>query len=226
MASDPEKFRLLLADAHSLFRESVKLVLAGEADLEVVAEAQEGTEAVSEAFRTRPHVAVIDCNLPNCDGIRATRLIKQSTPECQVLVISGEEDQSVLIEALEAGASGYLSKESPISELLDAARALAHGEFLVPKRMLGSLLNDLISRKTKHDEALHRMNYLTKREREVLAFLSEGKDKEEIAQALVISPQTARTHIQNILTKLGVHSRLEAAAFVLQTGILEDLANA
>ena len=223
MADGEPRLRIILADEQSLFREAVKVVLESQPDIEVVAEARDGIQAVAVAEESRPDVALLDINLPNCDGIRATSMIKERVPDCKVLVLTGEEDQETLVEALEAGASGYLTKECPLSELMEATRAVHRGETLIPSRMLGALLSRLIRRRREQDEALQRISKLTKREREVLAFLAEGRDNDGIAQALVISPETARTHIQNVLGKLGVHSRLEAAAFVIQNGILEDL---
>jgi len=215
--------RVLLADEQSLFREAVKVVLSAEGDLHVVAEARDGLQAVAEAERTRPDVALLDADLPNCNGIRATLLIQEAVPTCRVIVISSQEDEKVLLEAMEAGASGYLSKEAPIADLINAARAVHRGEALVPPKMLGALLQRVIHRRRERYEALKRMTGLTRREREVLALLAQGADNDGIAQHLVISPETARTHVQNVLGKLRVHSRLEAAAFVTQNGLLEDI---
>jgi NarL family two-component system response regulator LiaR len=218
--------RVLVADGHSLFREAVRTVLESEEKLEVVAEAREGLQAVAEAARVRPDVVILDAALPNCDGIKATALIKKRLPDCKVLVLSGEADETTLVAAIEAGADGYLTKESPLAELIDAAQVVGRGETLIPRHMLGPLLSRLILRRREKDEALRRLSHLTRREREVLALLADGADNDIIAQKLVISPQTARTHIQSVLGKLGVHSRLEAAAFVIQSGIQQDLAEA
>lgn len=215
--------RILLADAQSLFRDAIRSVLEHEADLEVVEEAGDGVEAVTKAERIHPDVALLDANLPNCDGVRATRLIRERVPDCQVVVLTDEEDQASLLKAVEAGASGYLTKGSPLTELMEATRAVARGETLIPGRMLGELLARLVQRRKEYDDALARLARLSRREREVLALLAEGGDNDSIAQALVISPQTARTHIQNVLRKLEVHSRLEAAAFVIQNGVQADL---
>jgi DNA-binding NarL/FixJ family response regulator len=216
----------LLADEHSLFREAVRVVLESQSDMEVVAEARDGAQAVAEAEALSPDLAILDVGLPNCDGIRATHMIRERVPNCRVMLLAPEDDHDLLLDALEAGATGYLTKGSPLGELIDAARAVHSGETLVPRNMLGALLAGLIRRRRAEDEAMRRMSGLTKREREVLGLLAKGADNDGIAQALVISPQTARTHIQNVLGKLGVHSRLEAAAFVMQNGILGELAGA
>lgn len=224
MADAGESIRVLLADEQVLFREAVKVVLTNEPDLDVVGEAHDGIQAVDEVDRLRPDVVLLDAELPNRDGISAAQEIAELAPGCRVIVLSAREDEQVLIEAMEAGASGYLSKEAPLSELIDATRAVHRGEALVPPRLLGALLQRLIRRRRERDDALRRLANLTRREREVLMLLAQGADKDGIAQQLVISPETARTHLQNVLGKLGVHSRLEAAAFVIQNGILEDLA--
>ena len=224
--ADDKVIRVLLADEQSLFRDAVKVVLSNEDDLVIVGEAGDGIQAVAEAERVQPDIALLDAGLPNCDGIRATQQISLKVPDCRVIVFSAQEDEQVLVEALEAGASGYLSKGSPLANLIEATRAVHRGEALIPPRMLGALLRRLIVRRRERDEALKRMARLTRREREVLALVARGEDNDGIAQHLVISPETARTHIQNVLGKLGVHSRLEAAAFVTQNGILDDLAGA
>ncbi|MGH2589443.1 MAG: response regulator [Actinomycetota bacterium] len=214
---------MLLADEQSLFREAVRVVLSRQADIEVVGEARDGLQAIAEVERLRPDVALVDANLPNCDAIHATLQITERVPACRVIVVTGQEDQRALIDALEAGASGYLSKESPLVDLIEAVWAVHRGEVLVPSRMLAPLLRQLIQRRGEHNDALHRMANLTRREREVLSLLAQGADNEGIALRLVISPETARTHVQNVLGKLDVHSRLEAAAFVRQNGLLEEL---
>ena len=213
--------RVLLADAHSLFREALSSALAAEPDLAVVAEARDGLEAVAEAARSEPEVAVLDAELPNCDGVRATRLIRDRLPGCRVVVLAAEEDHDTLADAVQAGASGYLTKASPLTDLVEAIRAVHRGDTLVPARMLGGLLGRLVNRRHEQSSAVRRMGRLTPREKEVLSLLAEGGDNDSIAQALVISPQTARTHIQNVLVKLGVHSRLEAAALAIQNGLLD-----
>ena len=219
----PEPIRILLADQHALFREALRTGLENERDLRVVAQARTGAEAMVEADRTVPHVAIVDAEIPAHDAVVTIAGIKERVPRCAVLALGADEDPRRLVELLDAGANGYLTKEAPLSELVDATRAIHRGETLIPQRMLGPLLTALLQRRREQDHAHDRLSRLTRREREVLALLAGGADNESIASVLVISPQTARTHIQNILGKLAVHSRLEAAAFVTQNGILPEL---
>src|SRR6266516_4069093 len=139
-------------------------------------------------------------------GLAAARSISRDVPGCRVVILAPEEDASTLVDAMEAGASGYLSKESPVTDLVDAIRAVHANGILVPQRLLPALIKGLVGRRRDRDEVATRYAKLTTREREVLRLLVSGADNESIGRALVISPQTARTHVQNILTKLRVHS--------------------
>lgn len=215
--------RILLADQHGLFREALRTGLETERDFQVVGEARNGPEAVAEVERTIPHVAIVDVDLPITDAAGTAVLIRERNPSCRVLVLGATEDYRRLVDVLDAGASGYVTKEAPLADLIHATRAVHRGDTLIPQAMLGPLLTTLLRRRRELDHAHARISRLTRREREVLALLADGSDNDAIARLLVISPQTARTHIQNILTKLSVHSRLEAAAFVTQNGILSDL---
>jgi DNA-binding NarL/FixJ family response regulator len=218
--------RILLADEQGLFREAVRLVLDSQADLQVVAETAEPRTACAEAERTAPDVALIDASVDAETSLRACSAIVDRAVPCRVLVIADREDPALLVEALEAGAAGYLTKNVPLSELIHAVRAVHQGETIVPGRMLGPLLQRLIRRRREQRDALDRMSRLTRREREVLGLLAEGADNDTIAERLVISPETARTHVQNVLVKLEVHSRVEAAAFVMRHDMLDALTGA
>ena len=216
--------RILLADEKSLFREAVRAVLGSEDDLEVVAEARDGLSAVAEAERHRPDVAILDAHLPNCDGVRATGLIAERVPDCRVLVVNGDTDERALAGLIEAGAMGFVTKEGPLEDLIDAVRGVSRDEMRIPSDRLKPLIRSLIARRREQDEAFRLASTLTRRERQVLTLLAEGAQNDVIAPRLIISPQTARTHVQNLLSKLGVHSRLEAAAYVTRTRILDELA--
>jgi DNA-binding NarL/FixJ family response regulator len=224
MDHQPQPIRVLLAEGQALFRQAVRIVLETEDDLTVVAEAADGVQAVAEAERAEPDLALIDAHLPNGDGIRATAAIVERVPACRILVLADQADERMLISALEAGATGFLTKASEIGHLIVAARQVHAGETTIPPQMIGALLARLITSKREREDAIRRLGRLTAREREVLALLAHGADNAGIAQSLVISPETARTHVQHVIAKLRVHSRLEAAAFVIQNGLLDELA--
>jgi DNA-binding NarL/FixJ family response regulator len=214
---------VLIADEQSLFRQAVRSALETETDLTVVAEAGDGQQAIEAADRFSPHIALIDTDLPKVNGISATRTLRERVPGCKVLVLSNHQDQVALFDAMQAGANGYLTKAIPLAKLIEATRAVLRGETIVPPAMLGDLLSQLVQSKERQNDVLRRLSRLTRREREVLALLVEGADNDLVAQRLVISPETARTHIQNILSKLDVHSRLEALALVLRNNIVKEM---
>jgi DNA-binding NarL/FixJ family response regulator len=223
MIEERRRIRVLLADGHALFREAVTTVLEADEDIVVVGDAGDGSAAVAEVGRTHPDCVFVDDQLASIDGVEATRRIKDRLPECAVVLLASVEDDATLVSSIEAGASGYLTKDSPVIELIEAVHAVHRGDVVVPQHMLGPLLTGLMRRRKERDETALRMSRLTPREREVLALLAEGCGNEAIADALVISPQTARTHVQNLIAKLGVHSRLEAAMFVARNGMLNHL---
>jgi two-component system NarL family response regulator len=218
-----ETIRVLVADEHALFRQAVLIVLGMEPDLRVVAEARSGADAVAEAERVRPNVALLHARLPGFDGLTATALIRERVPSCRVIVLTDEGDHDALRRAIESGAAGYLTKEIPMPELTAAIRAVHRGDMLVPPNMLGRLFDGFFSQRREQGEALRLLSRLSRREQEVLRLLVEGAGNEEIGRSLVISPQTARTHIQRVIRKLGVHSRLEAAMLATQSGIVGEL---
>jgi DNA-binding NarL/FixJ family response regulator len=220
---DVEKLRVLLADEHGIFRSAVRAALDREPDLEVVAEAGDGPDAIDAVRRSQPDVAVLSATLATFSGVRTSCMIRDRHPDCRTIVLADVQDQRQLTDGLGCGASGYLTKDASIEELVEAVRAVARGETLIPPVMLGPLLSDLMDQRNLREQALLMLGDLSRREREVLALVAKGTKTAAIAGMLVISPETARTHIQNVLTKLGVHSRLEAAAFVIENGLLDHL---
>lgn len=223
MVDGDRHVRILIADGQSLFREAMRAIIDAERDLHVVAEAGTGLQALEAAVRTEPDVALLYAGIESTDAIRTIGMLRERVPGCRVLILAGEEHHGTLAASIEAGASGFLTKGSPLAEVLEATRAVARGETVIPPQMLGGLLTRLTTRKRERDLAQERLDRLTSREREVLALLARGADNETIGAALVISPHTARTHIQNILNKLGAHSRLEATSFLFRNGNLEEL---
>jgi DNA-binding NarL/FixJ family response regulator len=213
--------RVLLADPHPLFRGAFRVALESVPDLRVVAAVGDGLDALAEAERLHPDVALLRAGLPPCGEVTLTELITTHVPECRVLVLTDLEDRDTLAAALEAGASGYLTEQSPLPELVDAVRVAHRGEMLVSSRMLEHVFGRLVRRRHEDDVA-RRIARLTPREREVLGLLAEGAGNAVIAEALLISPQTARTHIQKVIKKLEVHSRLEAVLLVTRPGLPDD----
>jgi DNA-binding NarL/FixJ family response regulator len=217
------RVRVLLAESQLLLREAMRVALSNAGDIEVVAEVGDGMRAVAAAKTAKPDVALIDVALPGRDGVQTTRMIVEAVSSCRIVVFGGKEDERPMMEALEAGASGYLTEEAAFGDLVDATKAVFRGEALVPPRLVAALLNRLIWHRRERDEAIFLLSQLSRRERQVLAMLAQGANNRGIAEALTISPDTARTHIQNVLGKLGVHSRLEAAAFAARGGLSDDL---
>jgi DNA-binding NarL/FixJ family response regulator len=219
----PTAIRIVLADGQTLFREAVRTTLEREPDLSVVALAGDGKQAVVEAARHRPDVVILTDGLPERDGIQATHLIRKRNPKTRVVFLADDEDNDLVIAALEAGANGFLTKTCVLTELIEATRVVSRGETLVQSRTLGRLIERLMRRRTERANGMRALSRLTRREREVLALLAAGGNNKSIGQALYISPQTARTHVQHVLSKLGVHSRLAAAAFAMQDGVRDEL---
>jgi DNA-binding NarL/FixJ family response regulator len=215
--------RVLLADAQPLLRDAIRVSMEAEPDLQVVATAGNGIEAVEAAHRERPDVVVVDVNLPNYDGLRAAREITANVASVRVAILAQREDPELLVQSIETGATGFLTRSSPLPELIDAVRSLGRGDVHIPESMLAGLIERLVARGRERVDVGERLSQLSQREREVLALLAEGADTDDMARALVISPQTARSHIQRALRKLGVHSRLEAMVFVTSNGLLDEL---
>lgn len=223
MDVDGRSVRILLVDGHSLFRQAVVGVLGGERGVEVVAEAEGEADALAMLSRSHPDVAFVDADPFDGDVATTIARMKDISPQCKILILTSHEQLDPIVEALQAGASGYLTKDASIADLVRAAHSAHDGEVVVPPEVMGKLLIALLDHRGHRDEALEQLSRLTRREREVLALLAQGADKDMIAERLVISPETARTHVQNILAKLDVHSRLEAAAFARRIHLVPDL---
>jgi DNA-binding NarL/FixJ family response regulator len=221
--SETPQTRVFVAIENKLDREMLREGIDREPDLVVVGEANDAETAVARAAEDGATVILLSSGLPGFAGGTASCMLRDHAPESRVIVLADERDQRVLAEGLGCGASGYLTKDCSLSELLETVRGVARGEVLVPPTMLGPLLSELIGRRNEHAAALVKLADLSPRERQVLGLVARGMKTSEIAEELVISTETARTHIQNILTKLGAHSRLEAATFVIENGLLDHL---
>lgn len=201
--------RVLLADDHRLMREGTAALLGADERIEVVGLASDGREALALAERRRPDVVLLDLNMPEVDGLEAcARLRKPGGPEVLMLTVSEEEPD--LYAALRVGAAGYLTKDVPPAELIEAVLAVARGEPRIAPAMASRMLADMGRGEAPPEDPLAR---LSDREREVLALLAEGLRNREIAERLVISEPTVKTHVRHVLEKLRIRNRAEAAAF-------------
>jgi DNA-binding NarL/FixJ family response regulator len=201
--------RVLLADDHRLMREGTAALLGADERIEVVGLARDGREALALAERRRPDVVLLDLNMPEVDGLEAcARLRKQGGPEVLMLTVSEEEPD--LYAALRVGAAGYLTKDVPPAELIEAVLAVARGEPRIAPAMASRMLADMGRGEAPPEDPLAS---LSDREREVLALLAEGLRNREIAERLVISEPTVKTHVRHVLEKLRIRNRAEAAAF-------------
>jgi DNA-binding NarL/FixJ family response regulator len=209
--------RALVVDDHALFTDAV-LPLLDEMGIEVVGVARTGEEGVAVARREHPHLVLVDLGLPDVEGISVGKRILADLPETRILALTGRRDPELVKEAVRAGFRGYLTKDTPLSQFAESIRAALRGEVVMPMPLPQP---KAVTRTPQEESAALLARHLTAREREVLTLLVEGLDNAEIAKRLDVSANTIRTHVQNILTKLGVRSRLQAAAFAVRHEVVD-----
>ncbi len=220
--------RVLIADDHILVRDGYRLMLEREEGLEVVGEASNGREAVELCRELRPDLVLMDVRMPEMDGLEATRAIKGESPTTSVLVVTTYDNPDYLFEAVDAGAAGYVLKDAPKSQLLNAVRRTLGGESPLNQELAMQLISRFTreSSQTATPPAAARRGgvstpeALTPRELEVLQLLAQGKSNPQIAQELVISRLTAKTHVERIIRKLGVSDRIQAALRAIELGLV------
>ncbi|MEW6606656.1 MAG: response regulator transcription factor [bacterium] len=209
--------KILIAEDQTLFREALCKLLEFEEDIEVVGEAKNGVEAVSKVKDSVPDIVLMDIDMPKLDGVTATRMIKKESPHTKIIILTVHKEEEHLFSAIKAGAIGYVVKENGSKNLLSSIRAVFRGETLLSPSIAIKLLKEF-KRLTEEGVSKDIFNSLTKREQEVLKQLSAGKSNKEIANALYISEATVKTHITNILEKLHVNDRTQAAIYALKRG--------
>jgi len=214
--------KVLLADDQELVRTGFKVLLDVEDDITVVGEAADGAEAVALARAARPDVVLMDIRMPVLDGIAATRQIAATAglEQVRVLMLTTYDTDAYVFEALQAGASGFLLKDSGPAELLHAIRVVAAGEALLAPRITRRLIAQFTAARTAHRVAEDRLAELTQREREVLALVGRGLSNQEIAAELTLSPATARTHVSRAMVKLRARDRAQLVVVAYQTGLV------
>jgi DNA-binding NarL/FixJ family response regulator len=211
--------RVLLVDDHDLFRSGLRTLLE-EQGVDVVGEADNGTDALRQIREAAPDVVVMDLNMPGISGVEATRQIAMVAPLTRVLVLTISDEDADVIDAILAGACGYLLKDASIDELMTGIRAAAAGESLVSPPIAAKVLQRLRATSASPREAETIRSELSEREIQVLKLIANGKDNAMIAAELHISPKTVKNHISNILMKLQIENRIQAAVYAVRSGLV------
>lgn len=214
-----QPIRILLVDDHALFRKGIASLLAASADFQVVGEAATGAEAVERAPELLPDIILMDVSMPQMSGLEATRLLKQILPAVRIVMLTFSEDDQDLFEAVKGGAQGYLLKKIEPQALFDTLCAVMKGEAPISRSMAAKILGEF-SRMARVRESPAQGSDLTPRETEVLELITHGDSNKEIAAALAMAENTVKNHLKNILEKLHLENRVQAATFALRHGLV------
>jgi|SRR5688572_32378544 len=212
------KIRVLLADDHETVRHGLKLLIDGQGDMEVIGEAGDGRAAVERAGSLKPHVAVVDVSMPGMNGLAATKAIRESTPGTAVVALTRYDDEAYVQALLNAGAVGYVLKQSPSSELVDAVRAAASGHRHLDRRLAARVAGTILSSRQRRAAP----PAITDRESEVLRLMAVGHSNKEIAATLDLSVKTVEVHKAKAMRKLGLAGRTDVVRYALLQGWLRD----
>jgi DNA-binding NarL/FixJ family response regulator len=213
------KLRILLGDDHTLVRQGIRKILETRADWSVVAEAGDGRDAVRKALQLEPEVAILDIGMPLLNGIEATRQITRKSPGVHVLIVSMHSDEAYITQALQAGATGYLLKDSADSDLIRAVDDVAAGRSFLSPAVARVMVDDYV-RHLASKGIVDRYDSLSEREREIFQLVAEGHSNKEIAEILSISPATVETHRAHILQKLDLHNTAEVVLYAVRRGVI------
>jgi len=214
-----DKIRVLIVDDHPIVRSGLQSLLMAETDIEVVGEATDGEEAITQTEALHPHVILMDISMPNMDGLDATRYIKSKYSEVQILVLSINRSDEYFFEMLRAGASGYILKTAKTEELLEAVRVVNQGEVFLYPIMAQKLVKGYLKLEDWENET---KDILSPREKEILFLIAEGYSLKDIAEKLVISPSTVYSHRSNLMCKLGLNNRRELIEYARKRKLIQD----
>lgn len=215
-----DPLRILLVDDHKLFRQGVMSLLVSRPGIEVVGSASDGQEALQQARLTLPDVILMDIEMPRCNGLEATRMIKRELPHIKIIILTVVDDDETVFEAVKNGASGYLLKDLEAYQLFDMLDGLKRGEAPLSGGIAAKILGEFNRPHGSTSDPAKQTDELSEREREVLELLVKGKSNREIAEALVVTENTVKTHLTNILTKLHLQNRIQAAVYAVTQGLV------
>ena len=213
--------RILLVDDHILFRKGMASLLDMREDLQVVGEASNGNEGIKAARELIPDLILMDVNMPICDGLEATRVIKKEMPHVKIVMLSASEDDQDLFEAIKVGAQGYLLKDLEPYQLYDLLQSLSRGETPLSGTMATKILREFSKPEKEEEQPVGYEEALTDREVDILKLVAEGLSNKEISANLVISENTVKIHLRNILEKLQLKNRIQAAVYAVRQGMVE-----
>lgn len=213
-----DKIGVLVVDDHAVVREGIKMVLQTDPELKVVGEAASGEEAIDQVRELHPNVVVMDIGMPGLSGFEATRRIRDSDPDVNVLALTVHDSEAYVFQMLQAGAVGYVLKRAASSEVIRAVKAAHRGEALLHPSVAKLLISDFLARVERGDEAAP--GPISEREREILKLIAEGRTNREIAEMLFLSVKTVQTHRGNLMRKLGLHDRVELVKYAIRKGIV------
>lgn len=216
-----DELKLVIAEDEPVARQALARLFDLETDIKVVGEAENGEVAIELARRTMPDVILMDIRMPKLDGIKATQTIRQEIPSIAIVILTIYDDDTNVFQAIKAGAIGYILKDSPIDDALEAVRAAYKGEGMMHPAIAGRVMKEFARIHNERATDMAVFADLTDREREVLKLLASAKSNKEIAEALFISEKTVKNHISNILFKLQANDRTEAALYAAKHGLLE-----
>lgn len=211
-----DRLRIVIADGHDLYRRGLKAMVELEPDLQIVAEASSGGEAIEKCVEFDPDVVLLGVRMPGNTKLQACKAIKAKSPRTKILILTASDDDSDLFAAIKAGASGYLLKDAPTEQIAQSLRLVHGGRAMIPAEMAEHFLAEFSRMSNKELPDAEPDPSLTERERQVLVFVAEGKTNKEIASQLCLSPNTVKNHVRNILKKLHLHSRVEAALYAFR----------
>lgn len=211
-----QPIRVLIVDDHTLFRSGIKALLQRHKDFEVVGEAGDGLEGLKRAKSLQPNVVLLDLHMPGISGREAVKLLAEEAPECNVLLLTVSEDAEDLVETIRAGARGYLLKNIETDFLLNSIRSAARGESVISAQMTGKLMMGVRSASRDGTVLEEKKENLSPREREIITLLARGASNKEVARTLNVAESTVKIHVQNILKKLNLTSRVQAAVYAVE----------